>query len=193
MSKYELTIDTNYVKNWDIGEAIRELFQNSLDEQEENPDNVAYFHYSNIDNRLTIGNKLSTLNVETLLLGVSSKSDSENTVGQFGEGYKIATMVLLRTGHNVTFYNYGAKEVWHTKLKKSRRYGGRLVPVFDVDKKYPWTTVPNRNLEIVVENVTSEEYEIIKSFILMLHEDVGETLSSQYGRILLNDMQLILI
>lgn len=187
MSKYELTIDTGYVRDWAIGEAIRELFQNSIDGEKDNPENESYFHYSTSDNVLTIGNKLSVLSAESLLLGVSSKTDSDETVGQFGEGYKIATMVLLRTGHNVTFYNYGAREVWHTRLKKSRRYGGRLVPTFDIDKKFIWQTVPNRCLEIVIENVTPEEFEIIKSYILKLHDDIGDTLSTQYGDILLNE------
>ena len=164
-SKFELTIDVNYVKGWGIAQAIRELFQNAKDEEVQNPENTAFFGYDEDTQTLTIGNKQSVLNIESLLLGVSTKTDDKHTIGQFGEGYKIATMVLLRTEHPITFYNYGAKEVWTTRLVKSRRYNGRLVPTFFVDKNYFWQSVPDNNLTIKVENVTLNEYEQIRDFI----------------------------
>ena len=185
-SKYELTIDTNYVADWDIAQAVRELFQNSVDEETENPENKSYWKYDEEEQKLYIGNKYSVLNVETLLLGVTTKADNSNTVGQFGEGYKIATVVLLRTNHPITFYNYGCREVWTTKLVKSRRFNGRLVPTFYVDKNYPWQKTPNNNLTIVVENVTKEEYLHICDYILKLHTDVGRTYENFYGTILLD-------
>lgn len=186
-SKYELTIDTNYVSDWNIAQAVRELFQNSVDSEVQNPGNTSYWKYDEDTQKLYIGNKYSVLNVETLLLGVSTKTNDNTTIGQFGEGYKIATVVLLRTNHPITFYNYGAKEVWTTKLVKSRRFNGRLVPTFYVDKKYPWQKVPDNNLTIVVENVTSEDYKLICDYILSLHTDIGDTIDcGRFGTILLN-------
>lgn len=186
-SKYELTIDTNYVSDWNIAQAVRELFQNSVDSEVQNPGNTSYWKYDENTQKLYIGNKYSVLNVETLLLGVSTKTDDNTTIGQFGEGYKIATVVLLRTNHPITFYNYGAKEVWTTKLVKSRRFNGRLVPTFYVDKKYPWQKVPDNNLTIVVENITSEDYKLICDYILSLHTDIGDTIDcGRFGTILLN-------
>lgn len=186
-SKYELTIDTNYVSDWNIAQAVRELFQNSVDSEVQNPGNTSYWKYDEDTQKLYIGNKYSVLNVETLLLGVSTKTNDNTTIGQFGEGYKIATVVLLRTNHPITFYNYGAKEVWTTKLVKSRRFNGRLVPTFYVDKKYPWQKVPDNNLTIVVENITSEDYKLICDYILSLHTDIGDTINcGRFGTILLN-------
>ena len=186
-SKYELTIDTNYVSDWNIAQAVRELFQNSVDSEVQNPGNTSYWKYDEDTQKLYIGNKYSVLNVETLLLGVSTKTNDNTTIGQFGEGYKIATVVLLRTNHPITFYNYGAKEVWTTKLVKSRRFNGRLVPTFYVDKKYPWQKVPDNNLTIVVENVTLEDYKLICDYILSLHTDIGDTIDcGRFGTILLN-------
>lgn len=186
-SKYELTIDTNYVSDWNIAQAVRELFQNSVDSEVQNPGNTSYWKYDEDTQKLYIGNKYSVLNVETLLLGVSTKTNDNTTIGQFGEGYKIATVVLLRTNHPITFYNYGAKEVWTTKLVKSRRFNGRLVPTFYVDNKYPWQKVPDNNLTIVVENITSEDYKLICDYILSLHTDIGDTIDcGRFGTILLN-------
>lgn len=187
-SKYELTISSDYVKEWGISQAVRELFQNAIDRERQNPESSMFFNYDVESQTLTIGNKDSVLSVDSLLLGVSTKSNDTNTIGQFGEGYKIATVVLLRTGHPVTFYNYGAREVWTTKLVKSRRYGGRLVPTFYVDRNYPWKTVPNVDLTIVIENVTPEEYSTVRDSILALQDDIGDTLDcNSTGRILLDE------
>lgn len=186
MSKYELTISSDYCKNWTVFHAIRELFQNSVDEEVQNPKNKSFFSYDEDSETLTIGNKSSVLDIKTLLLGVTSKTGDDNTIGQFGEGYKIATLILLRTGHNVTFYNYGNREVWTTKLVKSRRFGGEYVPTFYVDKKYVWQSVPDNNLTITISNITKSEYEEITDKILMLHSNTGEVLSTYYGDILLD-------
>jgi len=188
MSKYELTVDMNYVADWRLPQAIRELFQNAYDAQRENSENKAFCNYYPERETIEIGNKSSVLNIETLLLGATSKANDENTVGQFGEGYKLATLVLLRAKKEVTFYNYGCREVWRTKLVKSRRYNGHYVPVFDVDKKFIWQTVPHNNLVVEIKGITAEEYETIKKFILPLNEDMGDSLDCMYlGKILLDE------
>lgn len=186
MAKYELSIDVNYVKDWGVAEAVREIFQNSVDEERVNPENKSFFGYDAEARTLTIGNKQSCLDVESLLLGVSTKTSNDDTIGQFGEGYKIATVVLLRTKHPITFYNYGKREVWKPRLVKSKRYNGRLIPTFFVDKEFPWTTVPDNDLTIVIENVTSEEYDSINEMILQLHTDIGRTYTdSRENKVLL--------
>ncbi len=188
MSRYELTVDSNYVQDWGIPQAVREFFQNSIDGETEDPSNKSFFNYDEETQTLEIGNLKSVLNIESLLLGCTTKIDNESMVGQFGEGYKLATVVLLRNGKSVTFYNYGNKEVWNTKLIKSRRYNGRLVPVFDVDKKFVWQKVPHNNLVISIKEITTDEYNEIKKYILKLN-DVGETLTDAFdlGTILLNE------
>lgn len=182
-SKYELSISSNYVNNWGVTEAIREIFQNALDEQIQNPKNEMYFSYE--DGTLLIGNKNSSLSKSTLLLGVTSKSNSGNTIGQFGEGYKIAVTVLLRLGKTITIYNYGAKEIWNTKLVKSRRYDGLLVPTFYVDKLM-FRKVPNYDLIFEISDISEDEMEDLKDSNLNLQDlsDCDILESPGYGRIL---------
>lgn len=188
-SKFELSLDVNYVGSWGVVEAIRELFQNALDESVQCPENNYFFNYDTEKQVLKIGNKRSILQTETLLLGVTGKTDDTKTIGQFGEGYKLATVVLLRTGHPITFYNYGNKEVWTCKLVTSKKYNGRKVPTFFVNKQHVWDNIPDNDLTIVIENVTSEEYdEIVKSNLNLQPQKVN-MLESSSGYILLDAEQ----
>jgi hypothetical protein len=184
MSKYELSITKDYVPDWGVVEAVRELFQNAIDQQTTVEGNDMYFSYDADNQTLKIGNKLSVLNPRTLLLGSSTKRGDDSTIGEKGEGYKIATLVLTRLNKKVVFYNYGAREVWLPRFVKSRRYGTEILTFF-VDKKFPWTTVPDNNLTITIEGITQEEYESIKISNLHLTkpEDYITTIK---GRILLD-------
>lgn len=186
MSKFELSLAKDYVPDWTIVDAVRELFQNALDQQITTKNNEMFFRYEEESQTLYIGNKLSVLDVKTLLLGSSSKRNDDRTIGKFGEGYKIATLVLSRLNKKVTFYNYGAKEVWKPRFVKSRRYSGAEILTFFVDKKYPWTKVPDNNLTITIEGITNQEYEEIVESNLHL-QDAGQIINSEYGRILEED------
>lgn len=178
MSKHQLTISPDYVKDWGYVQAVRELFQNALDNETIKPENKMFFEYK--DGKLVIGNKTSILTLDTLLLGSSSKRDDSRTIGKHGEGYKVALMVLLREGKQVTIYNYGAKEVWNTRLIKSRKYNGAMITEIDVDKKHFWQSVPTNSLTIEVEGVTEEEYNEIVATNLHL-QDYPEHLVSKNG------------
>lgn len=156
-SKIELTIAPSYVPSWGIVEAVRELFQNALDQQKQNPTNEMSWEYDPEAQRLRICNKYSTLEASSLLLGATTKADDTSTIGQFGEGYKIATLVLLRNDKKITFYNYGAREIWCPRFVNSRRFGTQILTFF-IDKKAFWDTVPNNDLTIEIEGITEEEY-----------------------------------
>ena len=180
MSRFELGMSLDYCSNWCVADAVREFFQNAKDEETVNPDNSMYFSYEN--EVLTIGNRLSKLDTKTLLLGVSSKRNNENTIGNFGEGYKVATVVLMRNGVTVKVYNNEAKEIWTSKVVDSRRYKAKIV-VFDIEKK-----MFKKDYDLVIElhGITQEMYEEIKSRILDLQDELGDRISSADGQLLLD-------
>lgn len=95
---FELPLSTNYVRDWDFGMAVRELIQNGLDQQSVDAKSTFSVDYDPDTQKLKFTNARSRLKVNTLLLGRSSKSNDEDTVSQFGEGYKIAALVLNRLG-----------------------------------------------------------------------------------------------
>lgn len=180
MRRYELGMSLDYCSDWGVPEAVREFFQNALDEQTANPENKMYFEYK--DNKLYIGNRLSKLNAESLLLGVSSKRGNDNLIGTHGEGYKVATVVLARNGVTVTVYN-NEREVWTSKVVKSRRYNADIC-VFDVEKKI---FKQDNNLLFVLDGITEEMYQGVVDSNLHLQEDIGETKESDCGRLLMDE------
>lgn len=184
MSKIELTLAPTYVPSWTCVDAIRELFQNALDQEAQNPENKANWEYHDDTHELVISNAKSKLEAASLLLGQTSKAGDKSTIGQFGEGYKIATLVLLREGKNVVFYNYGIKEIWRPRFVKSRRFGTSILTFF-TEKKPIWERVPSADLEIVIEDITPEEYyeEIVPSN-LHLRNDYKVLEETEYGNVI---------
>lgn len=184
MTKHLLTISTEYVPDWTYVESVRELFQNAIDNEIQQPTNKMEFAYDGVST-LRISNKESVLPKESLLLGSTSKRNDSNTIGQHGEGYKIALMVLLREGKNVTFYNYGEREVWRTRLIKARRYNNQVVPEIVIDKKFVFKKPPTHDLTIEVSGITPTEYKSIVDSNLHLQENV-DMYKTEYGDILLS-------
>lgn len=182
MSKIELTISTEYVPNWTIVDAVRELFQNALDQEIQCPGNTMSWEYDRTTETLTISNKTSKLTANSLLLGSTTKATDSSTIGQFGEGYKIATLVLLRNDKKVTFYNYGAREVWRPRFVQSRRFGTKVLTFFTEGGF--WKSVPSDDLIIEVEGITADDYATIKESNLYLRDDYSIIESTELGDVI---------
>lgn len=166
MSKFELPISQDYVKGWTIVEAVREFFQNALDQETVEPDNKMFWFYDMDTQHLQIGNRFSILDTSSLVIGATTKADNTDTIGQFGEGYKIATLVALREGYNVVIQNYGCKETWTARMIDSRKYKQKIL-AFDVAKSV-FTSVPDNNLTIDIWPVTLETFNHLKQYNLHL-------------------------
>ena len=155
MGKFELTLSSDYVPDWTVADAIRELFQNAIDQEAEKPDNAMSWTYE--ADTLRICSATSSLTTNSLLLGSSTKRSGTAFIGQFGEGYKLASMVLLRNGKGVTIYNYGAREIWRPRLVKSKRYNAEILTFFT--EKHIWSKPPDNDLTIEVTDLRADEWE----------------------------------
>lgn len=186
MQKIELTVSPGYVPGWTIVDAVRELFQNAIDQEKQCPGNDMDwgFEYKNESGTLTISNKTSVLTPQSLLLGQTTKASDSSTIGQFGEGYKIATLVLLRNGKNITFYNYGAREVWRPRFVKSRKFGTDILTFFIEKAGSFWTSPSNADLTIEVGGITKEEFGEIVQSNLYMRDDYKIVESTQYGNVI---------
>ena len=177
--KIELTITPNYVSDWSFQDAIRELIQNGIDQQTLDPENAFEISYDEEENILQLSNSESTLEINTLLLGCSTKSNNADTVGQFGEGYKIAALVLNRLGKTFSVYNNNKNEIWISKFEHS--------DVFD-EKVLTFEIIPNHTsnggLVIEIENVTLDEYNSLYDvWIGMPNAEDHKAIETSYGYI----------
>lgn len=186
MTCYELSISSEYVPSWGVVEAIREFFQNALDEETRDPANKMFFSYDADTETLSIGNKHGKLDAKTLLLGYTEKNTQDEMIGNHGEGYKIATVVLLRLNKQITFYNYGNRQIWKPRFVNSRKYKA-LVPTFFVEKKPLWESIPDNDLVITIEGITIDEYSDICESNLHLVGGDYKKIHTEYGDLLLDD------
>lgn len=97
-----LTISRDYVVKWSVWESAREFIQNALDTKK--------YKITYTDSELTITTHAGALDRRNLLLGVSSKRDDDSSIGTYGEGFKLAMLVMLREGKTITVKN--GKDLW---------------------------------------------------------------------------------
>lgn len=182
MPRYELSISPDYVPDWTELEAVREIFQNALDQQSVDPINRMSWNFSKEDACFWISSRLSKLTKDTLLFGVSSKAKDVKTIGMFGEGYKLALLVLTRLGYDVEIRNYSENEIWKPKIINSKRYGSKIL-VIDIEKKI-FSKPPDENLTFMIAGVHAG---IIADIgMTNLHMKAPDkVIKTSYGRILM--------
>lgn len=180
MAIYELGLHEDYVRTWGVVEGLREILQNALDQERIDPSNKMYIAYNEEESLLMLGNKNSILEKDTLLLGYTTKADDPDTIGQFGEGYKLALLVLQRAGKEVIVRNNGKREEWLVSLKKSRRYNNQNILTVDIKKLPIFKKKPNHNLVFEIKGVTKEEYEQLQA---MRYTPSDQVVSTPYGEI----------
>lgn len=151
MPRYTLTLSPNYVKSWTDKDAIREFLQNAIDQESQDLNNTKDIYIEG--DTLIIANKTSLLTKSSLLLGGGTKVEGDNNIGQFGEGYKVGLLVLLRDGFKIEIKNYGASELWLPKIVNSKVYESEVLAVDT--KEYEFEGYNPNSLEI---HITKEDY-----------------------------------
>lgn len=184
-SKYEMTLSSKYVPDWGLNEALREIFQNAYD-RERITGVKSYHTYDSATGTLRVVSPQSWLNRSTLLLGVSSKSEDDSQIGQFGEGYKLACLVLTRLGLDVVIKNENFKEVWRPSLKSSRRFSGEEVLIFDVEGRLSYKHTDDKPLEFIITGIAEGDWELYKTKNLNLNPPKN-VLESEGNYVLLDE------
>lgn len=170
MKKYELSLSRNYVSNWGIEEAIRELLQNAKDSNGEDVIDI-----DRDRGIVTITNKNTSIPSSTLLLGNTSKKDDLDKIGQFGEGYKLAILVLLREGKDITIRN--GNKLWTPSFEYSGTFECEVLCIEE-------TPSTGTDLEFVISPFTSIELDELESEFLGLNGQAYNSIQTSYGEIL---------
>lgn len=171
-TKYKLSLTTDYCEDWTVVNAIRELLQNALDSPET-------FEYSFKEYSLEITSLNTVIAPKTLLLGCTSKRGEEGSVGGYGEGYKIAALVLLREGYGLTIYN--GNRIWEALIEYDEVYQTDVL-VFEEEIEYP---SDNKNLTFLVTGLESHLEDEIRESCLYLQNEPDETIETRRGSIIL--------
>jgi hypothetical protein len=160
MATIELTINTNYVPSWGTWEAVREILQNAKDADDLGHKMEVKYHPKT--ERLVIKSEGADLTRETLLLGATSKAGRSDQRGQFGEGYKLALLVLARQGAEVTIHT--PRETWVPTLTDSTTFDGAEVLTIRTRPRKSRT----QSVEFVVKGITEAAWRSVQANCLFL-------------------------
>jgi hypothetical protein len=173
---FELSLTRNYVSKWGMAQAVRELIQNALDSE-----SPFVYEFSQADEAhvLTLTSEFTVLSPQTLLLGATSKANSKDSIGSFGEGYKIALLVLTRLGYDVEMRN--GEVLWKPRFRHSKKFNEELLVIDETalpDKR-------NKGLTFVVKGLTEEDVAAVRASCIPMQDSIGEIKSTPFGDILL--------
>lgn len=167
---YELPIARTYVKHWGMAEAVREIIQNAIDS--ESP-----FEYEFSGDKLFVRSRFAKLATSTLLLGATSKAENKDTIGSFGEGYKIALLVLVRAGYGIRVLN--GDRVWTPTFKHSRQFDAEVLCIEDAA-----ASIKVEGLAFEVTGLSPSDIAQIRESCLFMQDHLGALISTSYGNIL---------
>lgn len=153
----ELSINPGYVRGWGCWEAIRELLQNGLDAADQGHA-LTIERGGGASKTIYIRNEGVTLARSTLLLGATSKADG-GARGKFGEGYKLAFLVLCR--NNVMVQVRTGAEIWTPFIEKSDTFGAELMKL----KIRPASKFENK-VEVQIHGVSDADWDVITDRLL---------------------------
>lgn len=166
---YELPLARDYVRHWGVTEAVRELLQNMLDSESPN-------EFSILGHQLSITSRFDTLPASTLVLGQTSKADNADAIGSFGEGFKLALLVLTRLGYPVTVLNGSVS--WTPDFTYSDLFGIEVLtiteePIFD-----------NQGLTFQIDGLHHDDTTLINEMCLFMQAPMTDVIGTRYGSIL---------
>lgn len=171
---YELPLARDYVSKWGVVEAVRELLQNAID-------SPAPFDVKQIGDSLTITSRGVRLDASTLVLGRTSKADDNGSIGQFGEGYKLALLVLSRESKNPLVVN--GKVTWRPFFDVSSQFGIETLHI--AEAKTDREAIDDA-VKFIIQGLSGEEQSAIKQSCLHMQDLYPDTIMTPHGDILPN-------
>lgn len=158
--KIQYQITRNYVSNWGLSHAIREVVANAFD-AEKQLGAKSHVKYDKKSKRLTIRNENTSVRHEdALYFGESSKRGADY-IGQYGEGLKLALLVFARLGIDVVIKN-GSQETWKPSMQADKL--GVECLTLDITK----ADRQENHFDVVIHDIEEESWEMIRSWFLRL-------------------------
>lgn len=173
---YTLPIVRNYIRHWGLPEAARELLQNALDYLKDQ-DEDASLDFAFTGDTLTITSRYASLAASTLLLGCTSKADDTDAIGSFGEGYKLALLVLAREGFPVRVLN-GSVE-WRPVFVHSEMFGEEVLTIEERPLGYD-----SQGVTFEIGGLDDGAKEVVRGICLRMQPPMRDVIGTPKGHIL---------
>lgn len=147
MARFELSITSDYAPNWGVWEGVREVIQNALDSRDKGYPMIV----EHKEGALHVRNEDCVLDSSVWLLGKTSKRGDDSQRGQHGDGLKVGTLALVRSGVDVKIYN--GDEIWTPVIERSQNYAGERVLTIKTRKRRQdyWGDRPIHDFTVVVK------------------------------------------
>ena len=153
-NKIRLPISSNYVQHWGFWEAIREILQNAIDTKDFN---ISQMISSGV---LKIESHAGAMDLSSLVLGESSKRDDKNSIGKYGEGYKLALLVLCRLGHEVIIKN--GHDNWVVTIENHPQLNVECLTIEVFEDVYENTGSDKNTVSYFIRNLEDKHFNIIE-------------------------------
>lgn len=173
MKKYELPLSPTYVRDWGVPEAVRELVQNAIDGEDQFPMELEVGN-----GFVRIANIGASLSPRQLVLGNTSKADNPKKIGSFGEGFKLALLVLCRIGIPVKITNGDVE--WLPRMAYSEEWQSEILEI----EERPSDSFGPYRLEFVVGGLDINQITDIKETCLILNDKQPQRIKTADGDIL---------
>ena len=161
IKRVPISISADYVAHWGNWEAIRELLQNAIDTKD--------YSVEEHDCNLTITSRGGKIPIKALLLGNSGKRDDDEAIGTYGEGLKLAMVVLLRNGKTLSIKN--GNDLWTPIFEYSDLFEGESLSVVIEENVYPG----EEDVVVTVSGLNwSDMEELCKNYIDLPSITTGE-------------------
>jgi hypothetical protein len=121
-NKIVYPISADYASNWTTTMALKELIANALD-----ADSSAKVNYNEATGMTMITDKGEGISAKHLLFGESNKSKTDNNIGMFGEGLKMAALVAARNKRSFVVTSAGMR--YEAKLERDQRFNADVLVI----------------------------------------------------------------
>lgn len=173
--KFPYPITANYITNWNLTHALREIIANAFD-AEDQLHARAHVKYDTKNQRLLVRNENTTVDHRAALYFGESTKRGSDCIGQYGEGLKLAMLVFARLGMDVVIKN-GANETWKPSLEKDKL--GVECLTLDITP----ASRKDGHFDVVINDINEEAWDLIRSWFLRL-TPAAVVQKTSYGELL---------
>lgn len=161
--KFQYPITTDYVRDWTVTNALRELIANGIDGEVTTGGRFTARHDTKKE-ILHLTNAGVTVDAKALYFGGTSKYGDNRLIGQYGEGLKIAMLVCARSGIKLVIKN--GEEVWTPAIEQDKL--GHMVLTVNIRKG----SATNADFHVEVHGVNKEAWHALQDMFLALRQPV---------------------